>query len=37
MNNKEFKTIDEQIELLKSRGLKIDNEDKLKWYLSYKL
>ncbi len=34
MNNKEFKTIDEQIELLKSRGLKIDNEDKLKWYLS---
>lgn len=34
MDNKEFKTIDEQIELLKSRGLKIDNEDKLKWYLS---
>lgn len=34
MNNKEFKTIDEQIELLKSRGLKIENEDKLKWYLS---
>ena len=30
MDNKEFKTIDEQIKLLKSRELKIDNEDKLK-------
>jgi len=30
---KEFKTIDEQVEILRSRGLIIKNEDKLKRYL----
>lgn len=32
-NNKNFKSIDEQIELLKSKKLNINNEDRLKWYL----
>lgn len=32
-NKKDFLTIDEQIELLKSRGLNIDNREKLSWYL----
>lgn len=30
---KEFKTFDEQIFLLKQKGLYIDDEEKLKWYL----
>lgn len=30
---KEFKTFDEQIFLLKQKGLFIDDEEKLKWYL----
>lgn len=31
--NKLFKTIDQQIELLKSRGMKFHNETKAKHYL----
>ena len=30
MNKKEFRTLDEQIEILKSKGLTIDNEEKVK-------
>ncbi len=34
MNEKKFKTLDEQINLLKNKGLNINNESRLKWYLS---
>ncbi len=32
-NMKEFKTIDEQVSILRGRGLIINNENKLKKYL----
>lgn len=33
MQSKEFKTVDEQLEILRSRGLKIVNDEKAKEFL----
>lgn len=33
MSNKSFKSLDEQVEILKSRGLRIDNEVEAKTFL----
>lgn len=33
MRNKSFKSLDEQVEILKSRGLRIDNEVEAKTFL----